>query len=69
MFSTRYAPQKRQLIIPDCSVKRLIVGDKQRCLECKVYVIQIGKNSKLSNLQPKNRPYKHAAHCSQRGRF
>jgi len=55
--------------MPDKSVRRLIVGDKQRCLMCKVYVIRIGKNSKLSNLQPRNRPYKHAADCPQNGRF
>lgn len=69
MFSTRHIPQKRQVITPDKSIKRLIVGDKQRCLMCKVYVIRIGKNSKLSNLQPRNKPYKHAADCPQNGRF
>lgn len=53
----------------DVGVKRLIVGNKQRCLTCKRFVIKIGVNSKVSNLQPIDQPYKHADDCPQKGRF
>lgn len=70
MFSTRYAPSKREVITPDKSIRRLIVGDKQRCLACKVFIVKISKAaSKFANLQPRNRPYIHAAGCPQIGRF
>jgi len=50
----------------DIHIKRLIVKDKQKCLECRpVFVI----NGKFSKLQPRDKQYRHATNCSQKGMF
>ena len=68
MFSERYIPRKREIIAPDKQIRRLIIGDKQRCLTCKTYVLRIGSKGR-GNLQDRNKPYVHAESCPQKGRF
>ena len=71
MFSERYKPTKYEAITKDSTIKRLRVGNRQRCLTCKIFVVKIaiGSKARFSNLQPIDKPYKHAADCPQIGRF
>jgi hypothetical protein len=55
---------KSQIISQDQSIKRLIINNKQKCMVCKPVMI---KNGKFSKLQDRNKPYIHAANCSQIG--
>lgn len=57
---------KPQTISQDQSIKRLILGNKQKCMVCKPVMI---RNGKFSKLQEKNKPYVHRANCSQEGKF
>lgn len=70
MFAERYIPQKRQLIVKDSSIKRIIFNDKQKCLTCPRSIRLInGKLVKFPTMQDKGKKYEHTETCPQRDRF
>lgn len=64
MVKTRLARKQAK---PFVSLKRLIIGNKQRCLEC----LGIGNftNGRITYLMPIEKEYRHKERCSMEGRF
>lgn len=57
----------RQAVRPKASLNRLVIGNKQRCLEC----MGIGNfaNGRITYLMDIGKKYRHKVGCSMEGRF